>query len=186
MNTPNKLTVLRMCLVPVFVSLLMIPSVPHRFLWALIVFSAASLTDLLDGYLARRDHLVTDFGKFMDPLADKILVTSAMICFIELGLAPAVPVVIIIAREFTVTSLRLIGAGKGAVIAADIWGKWKTVVQMIWIIAALFFSWLGGLFSLPAPVWSAVDLLLWLAVLLTVVSGVNYLWKNRSLLKDVK
>ncbi|MDD2954840.1 MAG: CDP-diacylglycerol--glycerol-3-phosphate 3-phosphatidyltransferase [Oscillospiraceae bacterium] len=186
MNTPNKLTVLRVCLVPVFVALLMIEAIPHHYLLALAVFTAASLTDLLDGYLARRDGLVTDFGKFMDPLADKILVTSAMICFIELGFAPAVLIAGIIAREFTVTSLRLIGAGKGAVIAADIWGKWKTVTQMVWIIAVLFFSWLGGLVALPGAVGFFLDLLLWLVTALTVFSGVNYLWGNRALLRDVK
>lgn len=186
MNLPNKLTVLRMCLVPVFIAFLMLPAIPHHYFLALAVFACASLTDLLDGYLARRRGLVTDFGKFMDPLADKILVTSAMICFIQLGLSPAVPVAVIIAREFAVTSLRLVGAGKGSVIAADIWGKWKTVVQMVWIISALFFSWLEGLCSLSSMVWYGVDALLWLAVLLTVLSGFNYLWRNRGLLKDVR
>ena len=108
MNTPNKLTVLRMVLIPFFLFFLLF-DLPHHYLYALILFAAASFTDFLDGYLARRDGIVTDFGKFLDPVADKLLVTSALICFIELGFASSIVVVIIIAREFIVTSLRISG-----------------------------------------------------------------------------
>ena len=175
MNLPNKLTVLRMALVPVFLVFMLVGSIPYNYVWALLIFAAASLTDMLDGQIARKRNLVTDFGKFMDPLADKILVMAAMLCFVELGWAPAVAVVIILAREFLVTSLRLIAAGKGTVIAADKWGKIKTVFQMVWVLVALLAA------SIGAPVWALAvrDVLLWLSVALTVISGYNYVWKNR-------
>ena len=119
MNTPNKLTMLRVMLVPVFLVFLMVSRIPYNFLYALAIFIAASLTDLLDGYLARKNNQVTTFGKFLDPLADKVLVLSAMICFIQLELASSVAVVIVIAREFMVTSLRLVAvSGSGKVIPA--------------------------------------------------------------------
>ena len=133
MNLPNKLTLLRIFLVPVFVSLMLF-GYP---LAGLAVFIAASLTDLLDGQIARKYNLVTVFGKLMDPLADKILVMSAMLLLVQFGYTPAWVVIIILAREFLVTSLRLIAAGEGVVIAADIWGKIKTVAQMLWVLSAL-------------------------------------------------
>ena len=123
MNTPNKLTLIRVILIPFFVLFLMTDLLPASQLWALAVFAIASFTDFLDGYLARRDQLVTNFGKLMDPLADKLLVTAALICFVEIGLAPAWVVIIIISREFLVTSIRLVAAGEGKVIAADKSGK---------------------------------------------------------------
>lgn len=124
MNLPNKLTCLRMLMVPFFVAA-MVLSFSNHYLWALILFVTASFTDMLDGKIARKRGLITDFGKFMDPLADKILVTSALICFVELWVTPAAVIIVIIAREFVVTSLRLIAAPKGIVIAADIFGKMK-------------------------------------------------------------
>ena len=135
MNTPNKLTVGRMILVPFMVLFLLtdLGGEANRYI-SLVIFAGASITDWFDGYLARKHHLVTNFGKFMDPLADKLLVCSAMICMIELGRLPAWIVIIIIAREFIISGFRLIAAENGVVIAANYWGKFKTVSQMIMII----------------------------------------------------
>ena len=183
MNTPNKLTVLRMALVPVFIALFYLDAVPLHALWAFIVFAAASLTDMLDGHIARSRGLVTDFGKFMDPLADKILVVSAMVCLMDVSLAPALAVIIVVAREFLVTSLRLVAAPKGIVIAADKWGKYKTVSQMLWICTALLMEGISG--GIWSPAMRGVNtVLMALAVALTVVSGANYVWKNRELFRD--
>jgi len=192
MNLPNKLTILRMAMIPVFLVFMLVHTIPHNFLWAAIVFGAASFTDFLDGYIARRDHLVTDFGKFMDPLADKLLVLSALVCFIETGWASALMVFIILAREFLVTSVRLIAAGGGLVIAADIWGKLKTVVQIIWVLYTLLVQWYV-LSVAPSSTSAPIALMFWgviilgyLVVALTVFSGFNYVWKNRSLFADAK
>ena len=189
MNLPNKLTCLRMVMVPFFVAAMVIPFQHHHFV-ALVLFTAASITDLLDGKIARKQGLITDFGKFMDPLADKILVTSALICFVDLWDLPAAILIVIIAREFIVTSLRLIAAPKGIVIAADKYGKAKTVFQMIWVIATLVQMWvetqfaeLLGVLILPLSVLNAI--LMWVTVALTVLSGFNYVWKNRSVLSDM-
>ncbi len=192
MNLPNKLTVLRMAMIPVFLVFMLISSISHNFLWAAVVFAAASFTDFLDGYIARRDHLITDFGKFMDPLADKLLVVSALVCFIQYGMASALAVFIILAREFLVTSVRLLAAGNGKVIAADIWGKLKTVFQMIWVLYTLLVQWymwsiMPAQYSTPpAAMIYGVLFLQWIVVGLTVFSGFNYLWQNRSLLADAK
>lgn len=189
MNLPNKLTVLRMALVPVFLVFMLCPGIPQNFLWALVVFSAASFTDLLDGNIARKRGLVTDFGKFMDPLADKILVMSAMLCFVQLDFAPAWAVIIILAREFLVTSLRLIAAGQGTVIAADKWGKYKTVCQMVWVIFTILVMWLITInigFDVQIVLAIAVRVLMALSVALTIFSGANYLWKNKSCIDTMK
>ncbi len=183
MNTPNKLTVLRMALVPVFIALFYLDVLPFHTLWAFAVFAAASLTDMLDGRIARNRGLVTDFGKFMDPLADKILVVSAMVCLMDRSLAPALAIIIVVAREFLVTSLRLVAAPKGIVIAADKWGKYKTVSQMIWICAALLMEGVSRGEWSPA-MRGANTALMALSVVLTVVSGANYVWKNRELFRD--
>ncbi len=182
MNLPNKLTILRVAMIPFFLVFLLLESIPHNNLWALIVFILASLTDMLDGKIARKRGLVTDFGKFMDPLADKLLVNAALICFIEKGMASAVLVFIIIAREFLVTSLRLIAAGKGTVIAADIWGKVKTVSQIIAVCLMLLLQELlaGGLLPAGFPVGWVNTAAMWIVVVFTVLSGINYLWKNRA------
>ena len=132
MNLPNKLTVLRMLMIPLFLICMEVPF-EGRYLWALVLFALASFTDLLDGKIARARGLVTDFGKLMDPLADKLLVMAAMVSLITKGMVPAVFVIVILAREFLVTSVRLVAAGKGTVLAADIWGKIKTALQMVWI-----------------------------------------------------
>ena len=134
MNLPNKLTLLRIALVPVFVIFLMIDSIPYGKIWAILVFAIASLTDMLDGRIARKHGLVTDFGKFADPVADKILTMAAFICFVSQGWAYAALVILILAREFIVTSIRLVAAGGGTVIAANRWGKAKTISQIITIL----------------------------------------------------
>ena len=164
-----------MILIPFFVVFMKVPfgGELHRYI-ALAVFVVASLTDLLDGYLARRDNLVTDFGKFMDPLADKLLVCSALICFVEIGKMPAWMVSIIIAREFIISGFRLIASDNGIVIAANYWGKFKTVSQMIMII--LLIMDLGGVFYILGEAFK------WIALALTVISLVDYIWKNKQVL----
>ena len=138
------------------------------------IFVIASVTDWFDGYLARKNHLVTNFGKFMDPLADKLLVCSAMICLIELERLPAWIVIIIIAREFIISGFRLIAAENGIVIAANYWGKFKTVSQMIMIILLLLHF--GGVFAVLEQIF------IWLSLALTVISLMTYIWQNRSVL----
>lgn len=175
MNTPNKLTVGRMILVP-FLVLFMLTGWggdANRYI-CLVIFCAASITDWLDGYLARKNNLVTNFGKFMDPLADKLLVCSALICFIESGRLAAWVVIVIIGREFIISGFRLIAAESGVVIAANYWGKFKTVSQMIMII--LLFLDLGGVFAV------LTEIFVWLSVALTVISLATYIVQNRKVL----
>ena len=176
MNLPNKLTCIRMALIPVFVLLFYAPFAAGRYL-ALAVFIAASLTDTADGYIARKYNLITDFGKFMDPLADKLLVCSALICFVSTGELAAWIVIIIIAREFIISGFRLVAADNGLVIAAGWWGKIKTVVQMVLIIVLL----------LNIPSLQGLERILTAAaVLLTVISLADYIRKNRSVLGHMK
>lgn len=179
MNLPNKLTMLRVILIPIFV-LMFEFDVPNASLWALIIFVVASATDWFDGYLARRDNLVTNFGILMDPLADKLLVAAAMIYFVGLGLAPAWVVVTIISREFLVTSIRLVAAGTGKVIAADKLGKYKTATQMIWISLGLFFEAFDISQTINHYGEILVMLLMWIVLILTVWSGINYVIKNKE------
>ena len=137
MNLPNKLTMLRLIFVPFYVFFLLMTAIPHHYLIALIIFAAAAYTDHLDGKIARKYNMVTDFGKFADPLADKIMIFSALACFIQLGLTGAVVLIITAAREFAVTSVRLVAADKGKVVAANIWGKLKTVSQIAAVLAVM-------------------------------------------------
>ena len=173
MNTPNKLTVLRMILVPVFMIIYMLDSIPYHTLFAAFVFILASITDWLDGYLARKNNIVTNFGKFMDPLADKLLVTGALLCLMEKDIVAYWVVMIIIAREFIVTGLRLVAVTKGIVIAAGKMGKLKTVLQLIAISAAVL--------SVNRTI---VDILIYISVFLTALSGIDYLVRNRNVLLD--
>lgn len=189
MNLPNKLTMLRMAMIPLFLVFVLIPNTlfSHTYLAALAVFAAASFTDLLDGRIARSRGLITDFGKLMDPLADKLLVMSALVSFVQLTWVPGVVVVIILAREFLVTSVRLIAAGKGTVLAADQWGKMKTVSQMVWICYLLLSRWLMSWPQLePAfDVMLGVHyVLMAVVVLLTLYSGYNYMVSNKQLFAD--
>ncbi|MFA9380076.1 MAG: CDP-diacylglycerol--glycerol-3-phosphate 3-phosphatidyltransferase [Acetanaerobacterium sp.] len=188
LNTPNKLTLLRILLVPTYMIFLLVDAIPHNFLWAAVLFGIASVTDFFDGHLARKHGIVTNFGKFLDPLADKMLITAALICFVELGLIGSVVAVVIISREFMVTSLRLIVAGEGNVIAAGIFGKVKTVMQ---IFAVVFIMLLHALLDIGAlgaafPHRMVTEILMWVVAAVTVVSGVQYIWANRGLINPEK
>ena len=181
MNLPNKLTLLRVILVPFFLLFLLVDQIPLHGLWALLIFAAASVTDALDGHIARSRGLITDFGKFLDPVADKVLVFAALIAFVELGLASSAAVVIMMAREFLVSSMRMVAARKGRVIAAGKSGKVKTAVTMISIVAILLLMALGDLVtgmtvSLPA----VSNVLIWVCGVITVYSGVEYLVQNKD------
>ena len=191
MNLPNKLTVLRMIMVPFFVVFLTVSAIPHHYLIAFVLFSAASYTDHLDGKIARKRKLITNFGKFMDPLADKILVVSALVCFLQMGLTNVWFVLIVIAREFMVTSIRLVAADSGIVIAANRWGKAKTVSQIVAILVVIALQYLRELLwagSAVHEVWCYLigEAFLLICVLLTVVSGVIYLKQNWKVFRDSK
>lgn len=177
MNLPNKLTLLRVILIPFFVAALLWDggqNQTYRYV-AVAIFIVASLTDLLDGKIARKYNLVTNFGKFMDPLADKLLVCSALICMIQLGQLPAWMVIIIISREFIISGFRLVASDNGVVIAASYWGKFKTTFQMISII----------LLILRIPALSLLTTVcVWAALILTVVSLVDYIVKNHKVLTE--
>ncbi len=197
MNLPNKLTMIRLILVPFYVFFLLMPGIPHHYLIALIIFAAAAYTDHLDGKIARKHNMVTDFGKFADPLADKIMIFSALACFIQLGLTGAVVLIITAAREFAVTSVRLVAADKGKVVAANIWGKLKTVSQIAAVLAVMLFQYIMELsaldiihFSDPAAVslWFNIigQALLWLSVVFTLISGIIYICQNFEFIKNAK
>ncbi len=181
MNLPNKLTILRVLMIPFFVVFMLtdLGGVASKYI-ALAIFVVASATDALDGHIARKHNLVTNFGKFMDPLADKLLVCSAMICLIETGQLESWVVIIIIAREFIISGFRLVASDNGVVIAASYWGKFKTVVQMLMII------WLILDWSIFFWYQIVSVVLIWLAVILTVVSLLDYVVKNINVLKDTK
>jgi len=176
MNLPNKLTVARVILIPFFVFFLLFDPSNDAFKWtALAIFIIASLTDMLDGKIARKCNLITDFGKFMDPLADKLLVCSAMIGLIELGRIPSWIVIIIIAREFVISGFRLIAADNGRVIAASYWGKFKTTFQMIMVILMIA--------NIDHPVMHVLTtVIMWVALALTIISLVDYLVKNKDVM----
>ena len=198
MNLPNKLTIFRMILILPFVLLLL--GGYHEWGWftaifggilekvdyiALAIFIIASLTDLLDGKIARKYNLVTNFGKFMDPLADKLLVCAAMICLVEMERIPAWIVIIIISREFIISGFRLIASDKGVVIAANYWGKFKTTFQMLMVCLMIVNN--GYLPSSISDGFGLVtDIVMWIALALTVISLVDYVWKNRGVMADTK
>ncbi len=182
MNLPNKLTVFRMLLIPFFL-ICFETNFPYNYLLAFIIFVVASLTDFIDGYIARRDHLITDFGKFMDPLADKLLTASALVCLTSIGFVPAWVVVIILAREFAITGLRTLAASNGVVMAAGIWGKAKTMSQMIaitllllYLIPQMRFGWL----------WITGQVMVYVATALTLWSGIDYFIINKDIFKNMK
>lgn len=191
MNLPNKLTVLRICMTPFFLMALLI-EFPHHYLVALILFAAASITDMIDGNIARSRNLITDFGKFLDPLADKMLTTAAFLGFIKLGLGMGIVWItfIVLIREFLITSLRLISAGKGTVIAANIWGKAKTVSQMFAIILTILgqyiLSLVSGVGALNTVVNIVTNVSLWISAVLTVISGVVYMVQNAKFIDPQK
>ena len=178
MNLPNKLTILRMIMIVPFVVFMLAPIGGAAGKWiALALFVAASLTDLLDGKIARKYNLVTTFGKFMNPLADKLLVCSALICLVELGRIPSWIVIIIISREFIISGFRLVASDKGVVIAASWWGKFKTTFQMVMIVLMI---------ADIAALSIVTQIVMWIALILTVVSLLDYLLKNRDVMKDPK
>ena len=186
MNLPNKLTTARVVMIPLFLLALY----GGYWLAGLVIFAMASVTDALDGNIARRRGLVTDFGKFMDPLADKLLVTSALISFVELLNVPGWVVFLIIARELAVTGLRTIAAGKGIVMAADKWGKLKTVTQMVWICYGLLMGCCFARLTLSGAAAAGMHLAFRAGMVVvlctTLFSGWNYLWNNRSLFSQMK
>ncbi len=177
MNLPNKLTVLRVLLIPFFVWAALGDPVPGYSKYiAVLIFIVASLTDLLDGKIARKYGLVTNFGKFMDPLADKLLVCAALICLVSCGMLSAWMVIVIISREFIISGFRLVASDNGVVIAANYWGKFKTTFQMLMIIVLLLD--LGGVFDMIGQI------LTWVALILTVVNLVDYVIKNKHVILE--
>ncbi len=180
MNLPNKLTIARIAMIPVYLVFLMVDfGWPWARLLAAVIFVVASLTDMLDGKIARKYNIVTNFGKFMDPLADKLLVCSALVAFIELHQLPAWIVIIIIGREFIISGFRCVAADSGVVIAASMWGKIKTTVQMIMIVALTL--------NLDWPYIEILEnILIYASLALTVISLVDYLIKNKSVISDTK
>jgi CDP-diacylglycerol--glycerol-3-phosphate 3-phosphatidyltransferase len=178
MNLPNQLTMLRVILIPVFMFFLL-KETPSGDKIALVVFIVASFTDFLDGYIARSRNLVTNFGKFIDPLADKLLVTAAFLCFIQLGKVSAWVVFVILAREFIVSIFRAIAAADGIVIAASPYGKAKTVSQMIAIVVVLLNNYPFSQFGLPMD-----TIMIYIATALTIISGLDYILKNKQVLVE--
>ena len=179
MNLPNKLTILRVIMIPFFVLALLYNGGENQTLRyvAAAIFIIASLTDMLDGKIARKYNLVTNFGKFMDPLADKLLVCSALICLVELKELPAWMVIVIISREFIISGFRLVASDNGVVIAASYWGKFKTTFQMIAVVLLIV-----GIPALSMVTTAVV----WIALILTVISLVDYIAKNVNALKEGK
>ena len=180
MNLPNKLTLFRVILIPFFVFFLLAPYFEgYGNYIAVAIFIVASITDFLDGKIARKYHLVTNFGKFMDPLADKLLVSSALICLVDLNKIPAWIVIVIIAREFIISGFRLVAADNGVVIAASYWGKFKTAFQMVTVIVLIL--------NIPGEVFAVIGtVLIYIPLVLTVISLIDYIAKNKDVLKDQK
>lgn len=190
MNLANKLTLLRVVIVPFFVLFMCMGAVPLNYFWALVLFGAASFTDMFDGKIARKYDMVTDFGKFLDPLADKVLVAAALVCFTELGWTSSWVTIVILVREFSVSGVRLIAAGsdKKAVIPANMWGKVKTAATMggIAVILAMriFSDNIGLIPELPVKIIG--DVLMYIAALLTLISGIKYLYDYREYINPNK
>ena len=178
LNLPNKLTVIRVFAIPVFLIFLYISKGIFKFM-PLLIFAGAAVTDAIDGHIARGDNLITDFGKFMDPLADKLLTASAFIAFVEIGYLSSWVVVLIISREFLVSGFRTLAASKGVTIAANAWGKIKTVFQMVLIITVLINY--TGYFGFTNPL---ITPLIAITVLLTVTSGAVYIYENMGVIKN--
>lgn len=183
MNLPNKLTILRTVLIPFFLVAMLWDAVPYGNWIALAIFAVASITDMLDGMIARKYNLVTNFGKFMDPLADKLLVCSAMIAFVELERIPCWIVIVIIAREFIISGFRLVAADNGIVIAAGIWGKIKTAEQMVML--CILIADFGSVFPAAASAIAVFEnILVYAALILTIVSLLDYLLHNKGVLAE--
>lgn len=185
MNLPNRLTVIRFILAPVFMILLVV-DFPWHFFVAMLVFIAASVTDYLDGKIAREQNLVTDFGKFLDPIADKMITTAAFLAFTYLKIGSGIVWItfIVLLREFVIASVRLSAAGGGKVVAANMWGKTKTVVQMLAIILTLFLCFIAQTFEISPVLGEVFDIVctvvLWVSAVLTFISGVTYIIDNKK------
>lgn len=195
MNLPNKLTVLRIILVPFMVAAMLL-DFQYNYLVAGLIFGAASITDYFDGSIARKRNLITDFGKFADPIADKILVISALVCFLAKGLCDPIILIIVLFREFVVTSIRLSAASSGRVVAANMWGKVKTVTQMIAIICIFVLQTslqIFGQYNLSnldnheiVYIFFIIgEVLLWISVVFTIISGVKYVIDNKDAISDM-
>lgn len=197
MNLPNKLTVLRIAIVPLMIATLLV-IFPHHYLVSGLLFGIAALTDFFDGRIARKRNLITDFGKFADPLADKILVISALVCFAELTLTSSVVAIVVLFREFAVTSIRLVAASNGKVVAANMWGKAKTVSQIIAIAVTFALQYIAELMSMSiipvsADILSQCTLVfyivsnvcLWISAALALISGIIYIKDNREFIKTI-
>jgi len=180
MNLANKITMLRILMIPIFM-ILMLVKFPYHMEAALVMFLIASLTDKLDGYLARKYNMITDFGKFMDPLADKLLITGAFVVFIQLGRIEAWIVFIILAREFAVTGLRSLAAAQNIIIAASKYGKIKTVTQIIAIVILFLGNYPFSLINLPMDI-----IMVYAALIITILSGYDYFSKNIQVIKKMK
>lgn len=196
LNTPNKLTIARMIITPVFLAVLLWESLPHRFLVATIIYSIAAITDAIDGKLARKNNQITNFGKLLDPIADKVLSTSALLAFMVMDLCNIWIVMIVLTREFAVASIRMIAAANGVVIPANFWGKLKTVSQMTFTIVIMLLGEVQGLLqtyaadfaaTLPDNLLSLISNgLLWITAILTVISGAIYIKDSKNVIDYTK
>ena len=190
MNLANKFTIARVIMIPLFIAAVLIDAIPYNYTVAALIFIIASITDTIDGHLARSRNMITDFGKFLDPLADKALVVTALICLVDLGWVSSVIVSIIVIREFMVNALRLVASSSsGEVIAASIWGKLKTVTQMVAIVATLVFMAFLQIFPelIPQSALFAVSTAMMLvAAVMTVISGADYLYKYKDYINTKK
>lgn len=194
LNVPNLLTIARIFITPVFLAVILIESLPHRFLIACLIFSIGAITDAVDGHLARKNNQITNFGKFLDPIADKVLTTASLLAFMQMGLCNIWIVMLVLIREFAIASVRMISAANGVVIPANIWGKIKTVTQMTFTILIML---LGEVWELVAEFDAVLferlpDLslisngLLWITAIFTVLSGAIYLKDSRKIIDFTK
>lgn len=194
LNTPNILTIARIIITPVFLAIILMDTLPHRFLIACLVFSVAAITDAVDGHLARKTNQITNFGKFLDPIADKVLTTAALLAFMSMGLCNIWIVMLVLVREFAIASVRMIAASGGVVIPANIWGKIKTVSQMTFTILIMLLGETWDIIStVNAELFAKLpDLslisngLLWITAIFTVISGAIYLKDSRKLIDFTK
>lgn len=194
LNTPNLLTIARIFITPIFLAVILMDTLPHKFLIACIIFSIASITDAVDGHLARKNNQITNFGKFLDPIADKILTTSALLAFMSMGLCNIWIIMLVLVREFAIASVRMIAATNGVVIPANIWGKIKTVSQMVFTILIMLLgeTWeiiadLDHAFFDKLPDLSLISNgLLWITAILTIISGIIYLNDSKKIIDFTK
>lgn len=194
LNVPNILTIARIIITPFFLWTILSESLPHRFLIACIVFSIGAITDAVDGHLARKNNQITNFGKFLDPIADKVLTTSALLAFMSMGLCNIWIVMLVLTREFAIASVRMIAASGGVVIPANVWGKIKTVTQMVFTIAIMILgevyfaieNYSQELFTKLPDLSLVSNGLLWITAIFTVISGVIYLYDSRKIIDFTK